>query len=1158
MGERGVGFYDGTSYTSYIKANGTFGFIGASGAGGNSYLVWDGTTMKVRGVLNADDMVAGTLHSQSWVSGSPTTSGVAWDLNTGELNICGSGAPSYLRYNPATKALDIKANITMASGSYLKWADIAPGSGKAADYATVGADETNLKVGVSSNLIIDADHSNWTNHGLAFWESMPGALGTTYGTQYSSGYVLPPPNITPYIKHPTNTPPTTAYSAFYTEYYAVVANSWYELYAYTGARGCKVQLTLAEYNGLGGYITSTTLSIINDNEMPGGYLLSNYKKTGGFFKTNVATASIYITVAKFCTYSTSTESYLHLGPMYLGKALTGQAAAGVFSDWSPGPAGYTGQLKATVGATSGLNLENAAGDTIGDQDILNTMASYTAISAWNFSNSAEGWVFGNGSATLNLEYITLTSSGLDPIFTSPTLSINGSLYPKIRARIRRTAGSIGNWDGKIFYSTSGHGIVATYYQQMTNIASSNTWYVIEANMTSVIGGGPTNDWVTNTITSIRLDLGNQPGDVFDVDWVAIGTTVPSLWTSNTYIDASGVYTGTVVANKVTTGTLNSSIIYAGTITANQITAGTIDSKLITLSATGGECAIRAGKTDFGAGSGFILGVDFNDGQKAKFEVGNNSQGLKWDGANLSVSGNINLTTGSIIMGTPATTVVSNAATGVVLANQALVNASGAALTAKWTGITEVPYVDILNNDAATTLGFNPSFEDWPVGQTYPSGWVIWNGQAPVKETSIVRYGHNAVKFAPIGNAAEGMMSCVMFDIPMDGNTIIAGTVDVNLLSYASGTCGIKVRVYLNAASSLYTDTDVKIPSYTLNKWQRIPFVARSWPAGNAKTAAPIYGIRFFIMAAWNGPGWPEGFLRGSVVFDGFAFGFFHGSIDNQSISLTKPTGTSYRLNGGDSGLADISCAGLGITEGADRTAAALNTIITNVRGGLELGLNGWIKSASKNADGSGNGLLYGVNGFGTALFNVGDGAHGSTTNHISWNGTELEVRGKITAEDIWAGTIQAGRLTVGDLSAGIINQNAISTGKIAAEAATKPISLAANTTAVSLAGVGIWTINSITLSAADVLDVAKFYFIAEVTCEGNAEAWIENPSGVKISYIHNFGGNFLYWNTPGSTSIVAFQASPQSGTYSIKGRRATDQGSTFNSFAFMGIFGSRR
>lgn len=73
----------------------------------------------------------------------------------------------------------------------------------------------------------------------------------------------------------------------------------------------------------------------------------------------------------------------------------------------------------------------------------------------------------------------------------------------------------------------------------------------------------------------------------------------------------------------------------------KLTAGTITSKAITLavSAGTGDTKIQAGKTDFtNTESGFILGIDDSDGDKAKLYIGDSSYYLNWDGTDLTVNG----------------------------------------------------------------------------------------------------------------------------------------------------------------------------------------------------------------------------------------------------------------------------------------------------------------------------------------------------------------------------------------------------------------------------------------------------------------------------------------------------------------------------------------
>lgn len=82
-----------------------------------------------------------------------------------------------------------------------------------------------------------------------------------------------------------------------------------------------------------------------------------------------------------------------------------------------------------------------------------------------------------------------------------------------------------------------------------------------------------------------------------------------------------------------------------TLTVSKLTAGTINSQSIVLGITGGEgdVEIRAGIAtgDFanaGAASGFIIGLDDSDFDKAKLYIGDATHYMKWDGAALTVNG----------------------------------------------------------------------------------------------------------------------------------------------------------------------------------------------------------------------------------------------------------------------------------------------------------------------------------------------------------------------------------------------------------------------------------------------------------------------------------------------------------------------------------------
>lgn len=72
-------------------------------------------------------------------------------------------------------------------------------------------------------------------------------------------------------------------------------------------------------------------------------------------------------------------------------------------------------------------------------------------------------------------------------------------------------------------------------------------------------------------------------------------------------------------------------LIAGTITSQQITLAVIDGN--------GDVYIAAGKTDFdNTQSGFILGLDDSDANKAKFYIGNTTNYFNWDGINVLING----------------------------------------------------------------------------------------------------------------------------------------------------------------------------------------------------------------------------------------------------------------------------------------------------------------------------------------------------------------------------------------------------------------------------------------------------------------------------------------------------------------------------------------
>jgi hypothetical protein len=139
---------------------------------------------------------------------------------------------------------------------------------------------------------------------------------------------------------------------------------------------------------------------------------------------------------------------------------------------------------------------------------------------YDFTNTAESFTAAGATLTNGATFLTVTSTSVDPIIRR-TVSFSGSQYPYVQIRLLRTAGSV--WDGKIFYTTSGHGESASFYAQMTEPVYGGQFQWITVDMRTLIVGGT--DWTDNTITGIRIDLGSTALDTFQIDAIVFRGTI---------------------------------------------------------------------------------------------------------------------------------------------------------------------------------------------------------------------------------------------------------------------------------------------------------------------------------------------------------------------------------------------------------------------------------------------------------------------------------------------------------------------------------------------------------------------------------------------------------------------------------------------------------
>lgn len=159
-------------------------------------------------------------------------------------------------------------------------------------------------------------------------------------------------------------------------------------------------------------------------------------------------------------------------------------------------------------------------DTLTSRISNGNASSFAPYQTWQFLTVAGGWGATGATFSITNKVGVLTSTSTDPILTSPALSVVGSTYNKIRMRVKRTAGS--GWQGQLFYSTAGHGFSGSYVATITPDPGLGDWYVLEWDMVTI------SDWMSNTITSIRFDLGTTATDVFQIDWISIGSRIPGV------------------------------------------------------------------------------------------------------------------------------------------------------------------------------------------------------------------------------------------------------------------------------------------------------------------------------------------------------------------------------------------------------------------------------------------------------------------------------------------------------------------------------------------------------------------------------------------------------------------------------------------------------
>lgn len=142
----------------------------------------------------------------------------------------------------------------------------------------------------------------------------------------------------------------------------------------------------------------------------------------------------------------------------------------------------------------------------------------TGVGSWVAGSGTGTTIVNNGDGTVR---VACTGNDHVIICAPPGFAVSGAAHRYVRARIKRVAGGL--WDGTVYYSTAGHTFTSGFFKQLPSPSFLSEWRLVEWDMHALNIGGT--DWASSTITGIRIDLGVQSGDVFDIDWIAIGGSV---------------------------------------------------------------------------------------------------------------------------------------------------------------------------------------------------------------------------------------------------------------------------------------------------------------------------------------------------------------------------------------------------------------------------------------------------------------------------------------------------------------------------------------------------------------------------------------------------------------------------------------------------------
>jgi predicted phage tail protein len=298
-------------------------------------------------------------------------------------------------------------------------------------------------------------------------------------------------------------------------------------------------------------------------------------------------------------------------------------------------------LTTRVTNAEGVNTSQASSLTALKASITGESSPFSASTAsWEFLSNLYGWTASvqAGSPTLVANPTFARMTGAGQFFKSIGIDANGTLYPYLRMRFKRSGTTRGS--GRIYWANQDGGLAEARTGSFPIDITTTDWQTVEIDLSANAA------WVGKTNTAIRLDVVNS-GDTagtFDMAYISIGSKSPSasalalsstqatvtqqgtaITAQSTRIDTLSSTVGTVQAaiQSEATTRANADSSLATQISGVQATAGTAAANAQTAMSTAADVsgkasamysvklAVTAGGQYYATGYG--LGLENNNG-----------------------------------------------------------------------------------------------------------------------------------------------------------------------------------------------------------------------------------------------------------------------------------------------------------------------------------------------------------------------------------------------------------------------------------------------------------------------------------------------------------------------------------------------------------------